>query len=123
MHRFKSGSLSDLHPLVSACAFKFLSETISTNPASFIVPKHLRDDPMLLEAARRTREQQIESNETKVAIESLQPGMKLTRPIFSFDGRKVLSGNLVLDHDLIWRIWQLSALRPLNGPLVIQSEN
>ena len=78
---------------------------------------------MLLEAARRTREQQIESNETKVAIESLQPGMKLTRPIFSFDGRKVLSGNLVLDHDLIWRIWQLSALRPLNGPLVIQSEN
>jgi hypothetical protein len=123
LRHFRAGAFVAVHPLVVACAVRFLSETVALNQSSFLIPKHLRDDPTLRAAAKDAREQPIEADEKRVGINALQPGMRLTRPLFAFDGRKILSGNLTLDHDLIWRLWQLSAVRPLNGPLVVEEEN
>ena len=87
----------------------------------FLVDKNLREDPTLLAKAREIREARVNDNEKKVPLAGLLPGMTLSRPLLSFDGREILPSNLSLDQDLIWRIWQLAALRPLNAPLVIYS--
>ena len=104
------------------CTVKFISEAVANKPCAFLIPKHLRDDPGLMAAAREAREGKINPHEQRIPLSSLQPGMKLARPLVAFDGREILTGDLVLDQDLIWRIWQLAAMRPLNTPLVVRGE-
>ena len=34
------------------------------------------------------------------------------------EGKPLLEADIVFDQDLIWRLWQLASIRPLNGPLI-----
>lgn len=123
LRALRAGTFEEFHPLVLCCVVKFLSEAISAQPTAPLLPKRLRDDPALRKAHEQTLTAEVSENEKKVEVASLQPGMKLTKPLMSYDGREILSADLVLDQDLIWRLWQLSAIRPLNAPLVVNSEN
>lgn len=123
MSRFKSGQVKDVHPAVLCCVIKMLSEAVSATSTRFLLPKRLRKDAHLNQEAQRNAEQAIGAHETKVEIGALAPGMRLTRPLMAFDGRRILDEDMVLDEDLIWRIWQLSAVRPLNAPMVVVREN
>jgi len=76
------------------------------------------------EAERGQAEKEAEElfgfeNQRSVSLGELKPGMLLARPIVTQDGRVVLKANLELTFDIIWRLWQLAALRPLKGPAVI----
>ncbi len=121
LRRLKSGKVRDVHPSNLACAIKILVEAISANPRAAISRKH-RSNPELVAAAQATKELAVGAHEQKIAIDRLAPGMRLSRPLTTFDGKKVLNDNLVLDEDLIWRIWQLASIRPINGPVVVLAE-
>lgn len=123
LKKIRSEQLLDVHPRVLCALVKFLSEAVTSHPFAFVVPRHLRNDPKLQKAAKEWREQRVQPNEKKVPLVSLMPGMRLSRPVITYDGREILSGDLTLDQDLIWRLWQLSSVRPVNGPLIVFSEN
>lgn len=116
----KTGQLSEMHPAVLCCIIKVLSEALASNIKVFLIPRKMRKDPELMKAAQATRDLVAGEGEKKVEIDKLTPGMRLSRPLIAFDGREILEGDMVLDQDLIWRIWQLSLVRPLNAPLVIE---
>src|SRR5690606_5100682 len=97
------------------------SEAICSRPTITVLPKPLRTDPDLRAELMRLRETAIGSGEQRVSILDLQPGMRLAQPLMAFDGRRVLMEGVRLDRDLIWRIWQLSAIRPLNPAIVCKS--
>ena len=115
----KDGELSEIHPAVLCCIIKMLAEAIASSTQFLLIPQKVRKDPALIDARRRARETVIEEGEKRVEISDLTPGMRLSRPLITFDGRAILEEDLVLDQDLIWRIWQLSLVRPLNSPLVV----
>ncbi len=62
-----------------------------------------------------------DENESAVSIYSLCPGMRVAKPIESLDGIMVLADQVRLDGDLIWRLWQLSAIRPIDDEVLIKA--
>jgi hypothetical protein len=119
LRKCKAGELGDYHPSVIACIIKLLSEAIASRTLTMLLGKGLRNNPALLAEAKRVRNEPVQPHERKIPIESLLPGMRLSRPIRAFDGRQILDEDLILDQDLIWRLWQLAAIRPLNAPVVV----
>jgi hypothetical protein len=115
----KTGELADIHPAVICSLIKVLSEALATNIKLILVPKNLRSNEALLKAAS---ELVANDGETKVEINQLAPGMKLSRPLIAFDGKEILEQDMILDQDLIWRIWQLSMVRALNAPLIVDQK-
>lgn len=122
MRGAKFGTLSEIHPAVLCCVIKTLSEAIASSACLLVLPRRLRNDENLKNEAQRIRDMPITENEVRIAITDLAPGMRLSRPLKAYDGREILDSDLVLDEDLIWRIWQLSLVRPLNAPLIVQTE-
>ena len=118
LRKLKTGKIKDLHPVVLACAIKVLAEAISASP-NVLLPRRVRNNPEYAAEAKRISELEITAAEQRVSVPDLKPGMQLRRPLVTFDGRTLLDPGLVLDQDLIWRIWQLSAVRPINGPVVV----
>ncbi|MEZ4753807.1 MAG: hypothetical protein R3A13_05780 [Bdellovibrionota bacterium] len=123
MKRLKAGFFQDIHPKVWACIVKFLSEAVVAKQSAWLLPKSVREDPDLIEKARSLNEDPVSDHEEKIPLAVLKPGMRLSRPLFAFDGKEILPDDLTLDDDLIWRIWQLSAVRPLNAPVVIKNKD
>jgi len=119
LKKFKTNNPYNFHPKVVCCAIKFLSEAIISKPLACLLPYAVRNDPELIDKAYQTKHREVQISEAKVPLTSLAPGMRLSKPLFAYDGRLVLSEGLIFDEDLIYRIWQLSALRPLNSPVVI----
>ena len=99
---------------------KILSEAIAANSKAYLLPRATRENPALLEQARNV---ELNENEQRVPLPALAPGMRLSRALVAFDGREILASNIKLDEDLIWRIWQLAALRPLNAPVIVATEH
>lgn len=122
LRRIKSGALNDIHPLVLAVVLKFLSEALASSPPEFLLPKAIVRDPERLAEAERLKTGLVEAHEAKIELAALAPGMRLTRPLKAFDGRQILEDDVVLDEDLILRIWQLSAVRPLHSHAVINAK-
>lgn len=120
LQRLESGWFVDLPPQVASALAKVVAAAVSEQPRSFIVPLRIRTDPRLLSIARAQREATLRADERRVEVADLIPGMRLSRPVDTFDGTTVLESELRLDHDLIWRLWRLSAIRPMNGPLIVQ---
>lgn len=114
------GKLDFIHPLAAASMMKFLSEALVHMPKTFLIRSIARDNPECMSRARETEAYVPDKDEEKIALDNLEPGMELSQPIYSFDGRKILSGSVQLDQDLIWRLWRLSAIRPMNTPLVVK---
>jgi len=123
MKKIKSQNFIDLHPMVMVSFMKFISEAVLAKPWTFLLPKHVRRNPSLIEQAKRFKNENPSKGETKIHLNDLTPGMKLSRPLVAFDGRKILAGDLTLDQDLIWRIWQLAAVRPLNSQVLVVANN
>lgn len=119
LRAIRAGDTRDIHPAVLCCVVKLLSEAVAGFTLMHLVHKNIRDNPELQARARREREITVDNHEEKVDLAALAPGMRLSRPLFTFDGCQILEDDLLLDQDLIWRIWQLSAIRPLNGPATI----
>lgn len=122
LKRIKAGRYRDAHPAVLCCLAKFLSEALSESPPAHLLPKRIREDATLKDRARERESTPIALDEQRVALSNLAPGMRLAQPLVAFDGRHLLDGDLVLDQDLIWRIWQLSAVRPITGSVVVNKE-
>ena len=122
IRRIKRGTYSTIHPSILSCMLKILAEAVVATSFQLTLAKKKRKDPSLRERARLHKEQRIGTDEARVEITSLAPGMRLSRPIESYDGKVVLPEDLVLDQDLIWRIWQLSAIKPLNAPLIVSAD-
>ena len=119
LRKFRSGKARDIHPAVLACSIKFLAEAIAACPTVLYPKKYRRIKPK--EAGSEEASEPIQAFEKQVAIPDLSPGMRLSRPILTADGVTLLDPDLLLDRDLIWRLWQLSAIRPVLGPAVVFS--
>jgi len=115
----RDDQLKGFHPKVLGSIIKMLVEAIGSTTVAVMVPKHIRLDPELSIRADKVKNYVASEHELTLPISALTPGMRLAQPICAFDGRTVLHPDLTLDHDLIWRIWQLSAIRPINQPLVV----
>lgn len=119
LRHLKSSPPREMHPLVLCCIVKFLSEAITLRAVRFVLPLKVRKDKDLAARARAHTEILVEPYEMKVGLAELSPGMRLSRPLICYDGREILGRDLTLDQDLIWRLWQLCAIRPLNAPVIV----
>ena len=115
----KENRLPPLHPAALCCLVKIVAEAVASTQGNLLLERKITDNAKLQAQAQRFREEPLESHEERVEITNLAPGMRITRPVVAFDGRTILDAGINLDEDLIWRLWQLSAIRPLNGPMVI----
>lgn len=113
------GEFSQLHPASLAILLKFLGETISNSEPDHLIPKKIRYNKTLLEKHKLTKKQEVDRDERKIPIARLTPGMRLSRPIVGYDGRLVLQENVVLDQDMILRIWRLASVKIMNTPIVV----
>lgn len=119
MRKAKGGELKALHPTALACMLQFMFETVIQLPPLFILPAEIRDDAKLKALAEETRNYEPLPDERRVDLYELKPGMRLSKPLMTFDGHQILPADVVLDEDLIWRVWQVCAIRPVNAPIII----
>jgi hypothetical protein len=96
-------------------SMRFLAETLEATPPEHVVTKQKRRE--LLESPPTKRNET--NNENTLRISQLTPGMRLAKPLLTFDGKPVLDNDINLDHNLIWRIWRLSSLYPLEPAQII----
>ena len=121
MHRFSAGDVPDIHPQVLAITLKSLCEALEGMGSNLLRARALAQNPELEflippeEASRN-----VSDSEKQVLLSRLLPGMKTSRPVLTFDGRTIVSRNTLLDEDLIWRLWQIAAVRPLNPVHVLK---
>lgn len=132
MRKARSGDLRIIHPLVLACAVKFVCEAVTYLPKIFVLRQVEQQEAKTMNdvlsfdtpSANRQNAQAINvdppahEEEQSVSITALQPGMRLSRSIKTHDGKELLRQGVLLDRDLIWRIWQLSSIRVLQTPRV-----
>jgi hypothetical protein len=122
MRKARSGALAEIHPEVLACTIKFVTEAVSSLPKVYILNRDKWLNKNLQERAKEQKSYRAGKEELSVTITSMEPGMRLARPIYSFDGELVVEAGIMLDEDLIWRIWQLSAIRLLNTPITVEKD-
>jgi hypothetical protein len=102
-----------LDPTVIYQSTRFLVEAFEAN-AQTLQKTKLRDH----NTVSITRlEKNTETNQL-CPISELIPGMRLAHPLLMHDGRQILENGIPLDSDLIWRIWRLSALHPIEHLVV-----
>ncbi len=120
MRKLKSGFLKELPAPVWSALVKFLSEAIASRQSIFVIPRDVRMNENLMQDLLAIRNTPVKPDQERIPVSELQPGMQLAQPLWTFDGKKLLSEKIVLDQDLVWRIWQLSAVRPLNSPVIVR---
>ena len=121
---FKSGKfIRNFHPAAVCCMLKILSESLLNTNHQFYVADSVSNNPLLVKEANDTKKYVAEGDEERVKISSLKDGMTLSKPLKSFDGKEILEADLTLDNDLIWRIWQLSSICPMNSPMIIKKDS
>lgn len=57
-----------------------------------------------------------------VDLFNLRPGMQLVRPILARDGTVILTADIRLSREIIARLWQLAAIRPLRTPVAVAGQ-
>lgn len=120
LNRLKHGQATDYHPTVVCCLVKILAEAIAARTPVYLLPKELRRNKTLRKELMNQARQPVAKNERRVPLASLAPGMTLSRALIGLDGQEVLASDIQLDQDLIWRIWQLSAVKPLRSAIVFR---
>lgn len=76
-----------------------------------------------VESATREAEELFAGKEfLSLKLSDLRPGMRLARPIQSFDGKLILQANIFLDQEMIWRLWQLAIIKALVPPIQVVAE-
>ena len=120
--RFKLGKgVNNLDPEALAAATTLLTSAMNSRLPAIMVPRELRENPKLLEIREMHKKARPGPGEAKVSLSALTPGMRLSQPLIAYDGQTVLDEKIRLDEDLIWRIWQLSTILPLNQPMIVSS--
>jgi len=104
LSKCRSGQFKEIHPLILCCMMKLVMEAGVAHVKGKQTAKEDKGDNQL--------------HERQVHISCLTPGMRLSRPLYAVDGRSILSDDLVLDQDSIWRLWRLSSVRALGSPHV-----
>lgn len=104
LNKCRSGQIKEIHPIVLCCLMKLVME------AGVAHARGKKGSP--------AEEGDHQLHERQVHISRLTPGMRLSRPLYTVDGRSILSNDLVLDPDAIWRLWRLSSVRALSSPHV-----
>ena len=74
---------------------------------------------ILAAAQEEAKEKFGKSRKSKVKLCDLKEGMKIADPVVSFDGQVLLPPGSVLDRDMIWRLWQLMIIRPIESPISV----
>jgi hypothetical protein len=118
LHAIKSGQLGEIAPRTLSCLTKFLAEAVAAKKPAFLIAPAARN----ISKTEADLGTELEENETAVELPQLEPGMQLSRPLMTIDGKELLSSDLKLDQDLIWRLWQLASVRPLITPRVFKDE-
>lgn len=73
-----------------------------------------------IKRANEEAQQLFENGQTKnIDLAFLMPGMRLARPLIAIDGTVILPANVLLDAEMICRLLQLSAIRPIRNPAII----
>jgi hypothetical protein len=114
----KKAPPSEIHPTVLSCMVKIIAEALASRTPIVSLRKDLRFNKEFREHIRSELRKPVAKGERRVPLASLTPGMRLSQPLRSLDGQEILSPDLTLDEDLIWRLWQLAAIRPLYHPIV-----
>lgn len=123
IRRFRSGALTFLHPQIISCTVMMITEAANSEESVLLLPRIPSNYATLLSEIRGYKKLPVRDEEVALHITDLQPGMTVSQPVIAFDGTMILSEGVVLDHDLILRLWQMSAVKPLLTPLIILSEN
>ncbi|MCB0338621.1 MAG: hypothetical protein KDD53_03405, partial [Bdellovibrionales bacterium] len=119
LKRIKRGDLKNIHPEALSRGLLLVTEAVNSDAALLLLPKIpglYRDK---LKEIRDCLKMPTSEQETTKHITELQPGMTIACPILAFDGTVLLPSGYTLDHDLIMRLWQLTAVKPLLLPKVI----
>jgi len=119
LERLERGWIHELQPALASALVRVVTAAITEHPRGFVVPMRLRCDPVLIERALSHRYAKPGRGESSVPLADLLPGMRLSRPVETFDGRRLLENDIRLDHDIIWRLWRLAAICPLNAPVFV----
>lgn len=102
-----------ISPLIEDALLKFLaSASSSSGSRQFLLPNKFRDRSYI-------DTNPITQLEKVVQVNDLSPGMKLSRKMYTSDGKLLLDSDLTLDKDLIRRIWRLSGVRPVDSATVL----
>jgi hypothetical protein len=115
--RCKIGLLKAIPADIVSCILKMILEAVEATLPRRVLPKGV---PPIPESDSNEEKRELNSNEKRIALSSLTPGMRLKRPLKAFDGKIIIEEKVILDADMIWRIWSLSAVKALNTPLVVE---
>jgi hypothetical protein len=58
-------------------------------------------------------------NRMRTRLYMLKPGLILLEPLQAHDGTVVVPAGVTLDADLIWRIWEVAAVKPLGESILV----
>jgi len=119
LRKCRDAELPDLHPMILAAMIKFVAEAIIASPPRLAMPMKFIVKYNERRARGEVGDRIPGRGEEQIPIEKLTPGMRLSRPLKTFDGAELLEPDMRLDEDLIWRVWQLAAVRPLEQAMVI----
>jgi len=119
MSKIRNGELGFHHPRALSCLVKFVNESIEHLAPENVVSVSQLHECEYAQKAKEWKNYATEQDEEKVPLSRLEPGMRLSRPLTAHDGKILLENDIVLDSDLIWRIWQFSTVSLLHTPLVV----
>lgn len=119
-----NNEIENIHPSILPSMIKLLTESSNQNRNVLTLNRRKKnDDSMQKTRLADYKKQPLAKNEKRMPVSELQPGMILSKPILTFDGEELLESDTILDRDLIWRIWRLSVICPLNPLTVISGVN
>jgi hypothetical protein len=111
----RQGRFKLLHPAISCIAIRLISEALASPLNKRLLASTTPLGNPDLEGSIIVRE------ETIVDLPELEPGMILSRALTAENGKEILNHDIVLDEDLIARIWQLSGICPLEKAVIRRS--
>jgi len=117
----KVGTLGAIPPQIVSCILKLMLEAVEATAPQRMLPRSVSTNEELFTKAQEYIKSPLTDDEKRVLLSALAPGMKLKRPLEAFDGKILIPQDVVLDVDMIWRIWSLSAVRALNTPLIVEN--
>lgn len=123
LYRFRGGSFSHYHPEAVSKIILLLSSLLREQKLRLLIPrKHCVDRKVWKASLQKANRAAPRADEQKIPVNELRSGMTLSRPLEALDGKVILDAGITLDSDLIFRIWELSAIRGLALPLFVKLE-
>ncbi len=120
----RSGMLRNVDSRIISAAIDSLADAISASVTmgNFVRLSPSQKQESAIEIAKATVEAEMlfdAESISNVSLTDLKPGQRVARPIASLDGQLVLHANVEIDQDIIWRLWQLGAVRALPPQVAI----